>query len=90
MSFKLGKNVINSIFPNPVKDRIQVEFEFIKEQILPYSIYDVNGIVVSKGTFAGHTGINYSSINTETFASGVYFLRLEGQTSLDLKRFVKF
>jgi hypothetical protein len=90
LSFKLGKNVINSIFPNPVKDRIQVEFEFIKEQILPYSIYDVNGIVVSKGTFAGHTGINYSSINTETFASGVYFLRLEGQTSMDLKRFVKF
>ena len=61
------------VYPNPVKDVLHVRLG--KVGIVDYSICDILGQVVTLGTLKGDT-----TINVETLANGLYFLRIAGKT----------
>lgn len=73
-----------SISPNPVRNQLKIESEFVKER-MSYEIMDMAGVVVQSG-FLLHSSINVGVLN-----SGVYILRMKHQheNPYFIDRFIK-
>jgi hypothetical protein len=73
-----------SIYPNPVKDRLNIDLNYIPNSI---SIYTVDGSVVEQ----------YNNDNVETnvsfdvsgLISGAYFVVIDSKTKRVVKKFIK-
>ena len=67
------ENIKVKIYPNPVKDVLYIGLS--SGEKLDYSICDILGQVVTFGTLKGD-----ATINVETLANGLYFLKIAGKT----------
>ena len=67
----LEKNQVN-IYPNPAKNEFNIEFENLESRIKEIVIYNQLGKIVYKT----HTSLDKFSVNTNTFKSGVYFVKV--------------
>ena len=74
------ENGILSIFPNPVKDVLTINYDKAISQI---DVYDVNGKLVKTFTTVG------STVNVGDLSSGVYMLNLQTEDGLVVKKIVK-
>lgn len=80
---------INRVWPNPATNRLVVELAGRTNQVLPYTIFDVNGVAVGKGILPLSSGKNTGSISLPaSLRTGVYQLQLHGQQLISF-RFVK-
>lgn len=70
-----------AVYPNPVNDVLNVQFEEAMEQ-QAYTIFDMTGRLVTKGTLSYG---QQAQINVSTLNNGTYILRM-GSTS---KKFIK-
>ncbi|MEO6695500.1 MAG: SBBP repeat-containing protein [Ignavibacteria bacterium] len=87
-------NLINDYFlsqnyPNPFNPSTNINFQISKDGLVRIKIYDVSGrevkILINEFRQAG----NYSVVfDGNTFASGVYFYRLESNKFVETKRMV--
>jgi hypothetical protein len=68
------------IFPNPVKDVLNLNYDKAISQI---DVYDVNGKLVK--TFTTVNG----SINVSDLSDGVYMLNIQTEEGLIVKKIVK-
>lgn len=76
------------IYPNPVNDEINLEFNS-PDQKLTVSIIDVKGSSLVTQELGSSNSQRTQKINTETLPSGVYFVKIKGgKTSLS-KSFIK-
>lgn len=73
-----------TVYPNPSKDVIFVENDAFSNN-LEYSIVSITGELMKTGRL---TSVS-TPIDIETFASGVYFIRINGNSSLHTIKFVK-
>lgn len=80
LSVKDQEKVSFSMFPNPATDVLSVTFE--TEVDKPYSVYDVLGREVLKGSIGNNTE---TQINVSSLQQGTYILRIAGST----QKFVK-
>lgn len=71
-----------SIYPNPVKDELAVNWKF-EEAI--YTIISIEGKVFNQGLI--QQGLN--KINTSNLSSGMYILQVNSSTTSTSKRFIK-
>uniref|UniRef100_UPI00261749AB T9SS type A sorting domain-containing protein n=1 Tax=uncultured Polaribacter sp. TaxID=174711 RepID=UPI00261749AB len=77
-----SSNDLNSLelklFPNPVKDFLQIKFnsEFNKNSFI--QIKSILGNIVYKSSLVKLKGVNNINLNLSTLKTGVYFLELEG------------
>lgn len=76
----VGVNAVNTIadlttfgvYPNPATDKANIEFELKNEANATVSITDLSGKVVYTENLVNKTGKNTVSVNTTSFANGVY------------------
>jgi len=75
---------IIKVYPNPVSNELKIETEEVNE---PLNIEIVNGgfgQVIYRGNFVGK-----ATIQTDRFASGVYFVRIENGKKIVFKKVIK-
>ncbi|WP_299764118.1 T9SS type A sorting domain-containing protein [uncultured Dokdonia sp.] len=73
--------VFIELFPNPSSDKLTITGEHI-ERIQSYQIMTMTGSVVSQNTFN-------TTIDVESLATGMYFLKLQGIQTETIHRFIK-
>jgi hypothetical protein len=75
-----------ALFPNPAKSLITISSTIIGSVKVNYEIVDILGKVVIQSE---NTGSDKFSIDINVLNSGIYFLRLQVNNSLVVKKFVK-
>jgi len=92
-SIKNHGNVLSSIilnnFPNPFKDQTMIEFKISKSDFIILSVVDFTGkniqSLVSKQLPAGTHQLKW---NVKRLPTGIYFLRLEMNGTVETKKFI--
>lgn len=80
-----------SLYPNPVNDRLYVSFELKEPQQTDFEVIDAIGrTVIVRSSFPGNLGRNTRQIDTSALGSGVYFLQVGTESSVNIKRFIRF
>ena len=83
---QIPKQINFALFPNPAKSLITVSSTIIGAVKVNYEIVDVLGKVVMQSE---NTGSDKFSISISDLNSGIYFLRLQVNNSVVVKKFVK-
>ena len=73
------------VYPNPVSDRLTVSLRTNKFQVSNMAVYDINGKLVRTQAISD----NLIEMNTQSLATGNYFLRLSDGKSSVTTKFVK-
>lgn len=81
-------SVINTVWPNPARDRIMVQQVSVTDQKLPFAIYNLNGTTVLQGVLDLKTGTNSIPLEISSLPPGIYQLRTTRGQSISF-RFVK-
>ena len=78
-----------SIYPNPAKERIQINVKDNRDEESNITIFDVRGKIVSesKQNFGNDNSILQLSVST--FSSGIYFVKVENSENVYTSKFVK-
>lgn len=80
-----------NLFPNPVQDRMRVDFNLTAESQLSFKVFDMNGkLVADMGEAFGKPGRNQFSFSPDPIAPGIYFITiLSNGEELTTKKFIK-
>lgn len=79
-----SENYIVTINPNPVNDHINVSVISHEQQCLKLKFFDIYGNLLKETNMDVLPGGNLKIIPAETFAPGVYFMRIDG-TMVNIK-----
>ena len=79
-----------SLYPNPVKDRLQVRYETFSEENVIIQLIDIQGKVICTQNSKSTLGINYVNINSDTFQNGIYLCKLQTGNRVEIKKFIKY
>lgn len=71
-------------YPNPAHDEAYVAMRSAEGGSIPVEVFDVNGRLVYKETFAAFRGDNIFPLPVERFGSGLYLVRVAGYGMLKL------
>ena len=85
-----GALKISSLYPNPVKELLNLSYESSKAGEMEISVFDEAGKLVK--TFANQTiavGKGIAPLTTAGLSSGTYLLRVMFNGSMTVRRFVK-
>ena len=84
---KAPQNMVNiSIYPNPTTDFVKISIHQSNSGNATLTILNSKGETISKTTIGTQQEINYPAKN---LANGLYFVKIEGPTISETKRFVK-
>lgn len=78
-----------SVFPNPTKDNLTLEFSNEGSEYVQVFIFDNIGQVMSESDHLINNGQTKIDINTSTLTQGSYYLLLKGETINANKKFLK-
>lgn len=78
-----------SAYPNPVNDQLFVEFEANSNNSYQLSLFSMDGQLMYHQTLSGVTGKQKIEVSTDQLASGVYFVRVEGQSGVSIAKIIK-
>jgi hypothetical protein len=80
------KSNVFTVYPNPAKSSLTVSGEFEKNEKVKYEITDLIGrtVLTSEVNASEKFSIPISSLNT-----GVYFLKIQVNNSIEVKKFIK-
>lgn len=78
-----------TLYPNPVRDRIQLQFESQSGGRLDWQVINLDGVVLSGSRLDLITGENQTSVDVSQLPSGLYLLRLRSGAGSRTLRFVK-
>lgn len=78
---------IESVYPNPARENINIVFNSTDEKDYSVEIYDMNNRMLKKDIVFINKGINYVNLNTNDLSCGTYFLRLSNGFKLFQDRF---
>lgn len=82
---KFQSGFYSHLFPNPVKNRLRIEWDAQSQEILKIRIYDLQGRVIWKDELAG----NKADIDVSELSKGVYVLQIQSKDGMSRKKFVK-
>ena len=82
-----GLNAL-SIHPNPATDKIAISFDLENETAVSVSVRDLSGKVVYSADLGSKAGKNAISVNTKSFANGVYVVNFETEKGIATKKLV--
>jgi hypothetical protein len=67
-----------TLFPNPTYNKVTLEVETNKQELLQLNVYDLNGKIVHQSPpVYTHSGKNSVSVNLEHLVQGMYILEIE-------------
>lgn len=76
----------NKIWPNPVSDQLNMELPAIIDKSMPYFIYNINGVQVTKGWLQLKAGTDFTTLSVNELPRGHYQLQI-GSASGDSPTF---
>jgi PKD repeat protein len=76
------------VFPNPAEDEVNLRFSAATGQTVKVYVTDLVGNVVSNYTIQANQGDNLVLISTESFAAGMYLIRLAETNASQTLQFV--
>lgn len=72
---------VKKVYPNPVKDKITIEFSVNTEGELVIKIYDILGNeIVKKNLFVNKSGLNTINFDLSDLRPGIYILKAIKET----------
>ena len=80
---------ISSLYPVPVKDKLNFTVNTKKATVMNITINDVTGRVMHQSVVTSNTGSNKVSIPTNAFAAGVYTVTVNNGNGASTSKFVK-
>lgn len=81
---------INSIYPNPFEDKIEVSITVDKAKIITISIFDMNGKLMKKDEAQVVKGLNNIIISgLENISSGVYLMEVKDDANIIKSKLIK-
>lgn len=72
---------ISAVFPSPATDRVNIQFESLKEENVLLRMYDLTGRLVLEQDFSAEKGVNEMNVPLTDLAPGVYLTSLGNATS---------
>lgn len=78
-----------SVYPNPFKSNFSVSFNSAQAGNISYALFDVAGRNLVSGDYMAAKYSNVVVFNMDTFASGLYFLRIEAFDISYIRKIVK-
>ena len=85
----LNTNSAFSVYPNPAKDFISLNFSVVKAEEVSLSVYDVKGSLIYKDENKWYAaGSHNKLISTQFLSSGIYTLQLKSTDSLQTRKVV--
>jgi len=80
-------NDLFRIYPNPVKNILQLQLNMSLEEDLELTIYNAAGIAVKE--FRMETGTNGTQVDMSGFDPGLYLIRLKGDSTSAMEKILK-
>jgi hypothetical protein len=65
-----------NVFPNPVTDKLNVEFEATEAQNIQAKLFDLTGRLIKTVQFNSQVGLNNFTIEMSDFVNGTYMLKV--------------
>lgn len=82
--------VVFGMYPNPVDDKLIIQYYLYNAEQVLMNVYDINGRLVSTGQISSSTnGLHHAQLNTGELASGTYVVELKAGTLAYRKQIVK-
>ncbi len=78
-----------TLYPNPARETIQVQFTSTKASIL-LKIIDMQGRVIYQQCISCQSGLNNIDISVSDLKSGLYFCQLQNVNSIKTLKFIKY
>ena len=75
------------VYPNPVTDILNINFELNKSTASKIEILDLSGKQVAVIADENLTGMVSKQINTANFKSGIYFVKIQSENETITKKF---
>ena len=86
-----GENDMKQLFPNPVTNKIIIEFEQKNDSEIFYNISNLTGQIVEQGNFGfRQLGVQFLTIDVSVLPEGMYFLSIISNNDVTTYKFVKW
>lgn len=86
---KSSKFYINKMYPNPFRDRFNVELYLGKEDVVEFILLDITGKQILKEKFTLFHGLNSINLDLETIKNGNYLLSIVGKENVIKSKIIK-
>jgi hypothetical protein len=82
--------VVFGMYPNPVNDKLIVQYYLYDAEEVTMNVYDINGRLISQGNLSSTTtGLHHAQFNTAELAAGNYVVELKTSKLAYRKKIVK-
>ncbi len=78
-----------NIYPNPVVDNANIEFELTSKADVVVNIFDINGRLLNEINLGSQAGKQTMRINTSDLAPGMYILQMRAGNDVSTSKFIK-
>ena len=78
------------LYPNPVRDLLQIRYESTNEENVRIEIINVQGQMIVQQNEISQAGTNYYSIRFNTFQNGIYLCRIQNGSKTEIAKFIKY
>lgn len=78
-----------NIFPNPVGDNLNIEYELFKSESISYELIDLMGRTIGTAYFGIQSpGKHTSSVNVAALENGIYFIKIKIDNNKSIKKII--
>jgi hypothetical protein len=77
------------IFPNPVNDKLNIQFDADQSESINIQVFDLTGRLVHNEQMAASIGQNKKTLNTANIDHGMYLLTIQGKSFLSSLKFTR-
>jgi Flp pilus assembly secretin CpaC len=77
------------LYPNPVNDILNVQFDMEKAAQVQFSILDITGRVVEQMGMNLPTGVQHLDFQVDNYPSGLYLLSIQTEGGTIARKFIK-
>ncbi len=85
-----GNLVVFGMYPNPVSDKLIIQYYLYDAEEITMNVYDVNGRLISEGKISSSTtGLHHAQLSTAELAAGNYIVELRTSTFIYRKKIIK-
>ena len=80
---------IESIFPNPTQEDLNITFEIDQSRKINITVIDITGRTIFTDIHSANKGPNMYTLNTTALTNGIYFINMSDGIHNSTKRFIK-
>jgi len=86
---ELNNTIKVNIYPNPVKDKLNIEINGLIDNDLSIEFFDINGEKLLNKNFNSNSDVIYENIDLSNYANGVYFIIIKSSNLIKTEKIIK-